>query len=207
MNYCIEKNGAFVKRVGNEQIDWDATHSCTASALTLDEKSLFGVVEFAEAGRPAFDPVTQSVSESTPILVTCKWTQQWLVSALDSPTIAANLANAKAAKLEQIKASRDQRKDGGVLVNGKWFHTDTGSRIQQLGLVLMGAAVPAVAWKTLDGTFTPMSQTLAGQIFQAVATLDMALFAAAETHRVAMESSATPATYDFSTGWPEHFPL
>jgi len=107
----------------------------------------------------------------------------------------------------QIKASRDARKNGGVLVSGKWFHTDTDSRIQQLGLVLMGAAVPAVPWKTMDGTYTAMSQTLAGQIFQAVALLDMALFAVAKTHQEAMEASANPAAYDFSTGWPEHFPL
>jgi len=114
-------------------------------------------------------------------------------------------AQQKANKWEAIKASRDQRKSGGVLVNGKWFHTDTDSRIQQLGLVMMGAAVPAVSWKTMDGTFTTMSQSLAGQIFQAVAGLDMALFSAAETHRAEMEASAHPDQYDFSTGWPAHF--
>lgn len=118
---------------------------------------------------------------------------------------AVEIESSKLAKWEEIKASRDRRKNGGVLVNGKWFHTDTDSRIQQLGLVLMGASVPAVQWKTMDGTFTAMSQALAGQIFQAVAALDMALFAAAEMHRSAMEASATPSTYDFSTGWPDHF--
>ena len=121
------------------------------------------------------------------------------------PADVPPIAQVRLDKWEQIKASRDQRKDGGVLVNGKWFHTDTGSRIQQLGLVLMGASVPAVAWKTMDGTFTTMSQPLAGQIFQAVAALDMALFAAAETHREAMEASDRPDLYDFSANWPAYF--
>lgn len=129
----------------------------------------------------------------------------WDGSTLTPPSI--NLPAVKSTAWEQIKASRDQRKDGGALVNGKWFHTDIDSRIQQLALVLMGATVPAVQWKTMDGTFVTMSQTLAGQIFAAVAALDMAIFATAETHRTAMEASATPATYDFSTGWPAHYPI
>lgn len=129
--------------------------------------------------------------------------QEWLAegNSPQQPSVAAQIA----AKWIEIKTSRDQRKCGGVLVNGKWFHTDTDSHIQQLGLVLMGASVPAVQWKTMDGTFTTMSQTLAGQIFAAVAALDMALFANAEAHRAAMEASATPYTYDFSAGWPDHF--
>jgi hypothetical protein len=134
------------------------------------------------------------------------WTRIGGVWAVSDTAAHNNTMGAqRAARWAEIKSSRDARKGGGVLVGGKWFHTDTDSRIQQLGLVMMGAAVPAVDWKTMDGTKTPMSQTLAGQIFQAVATLDMTLFAAAETHRAAMEASDNPAGYDFSAGWPAHF--
>lgn len=104
-----------------------------------------------------------------------------------------------------IKAERDTRKDGGTLVNGKWFHSDSDSRIQQLGLVIMGAAIPAVQWKTLDGSFTTMSQALAGGIFQATAALDMALFTNCETHIEAVRLVADPVTYDYSTGWPARY--
>uniref|UniRef100_UPI002FC852FA hypothetical protein n=1 Tax=Devosia sp. TaxID=1871048 RepID=UPI002FC852FA len=38
----------------------------------------------------------------------------------------------------QIKAERDRRKALGVLAAGNWYHSDADSRIQQLGLVLMG---------------------------------------------------------------------
>lgn len=120
----------------------------------------------------------------------------------DEAAVLAEIPNLAWAR---IKAERDRRKDGGVLVSGKWFHTDPDSRIQQLGLVLMGAGVPAVQWKTMDGSFMPMSQALASGIFQAVAALDMALFVNAETHKAAMAASGNPAAYNFSAGWPEAY--
>ncbi len=107
----------------------------------------------------------------------------------------------------RIKAERDRRKEsGGFHVGTKWYHSDTASRIQQLGLVMMGAGIPPnLQWKTMDGTFITMTQTLAGQIFATAAASDMAVFAAAETHRVAMEASNDPSAYDFSGGWPAVF--
>lgn len=91
-------------------------------------------------------------------------------------------------------------------VGTKWFHSDQKSRSQQLGLVLLGASIPAgLQWKTMDGTFVTMTQTLAQQVLAAAAASDQAIFAAAEAHRQAMESSADPAAYDFSTGWPKVF--
>lgn len=111
---------------------------------------------------------------------------------------------AKARAWLRIKFLRDQRADqGGFKVGNKWFHSDQKSRGQQLGLVLLGANIPAnLQWKTMDGSFVVMTQTLAGQILAAGAASDTAIFAVAETHRLAMEASADPASYDFSGGWP-----
>ena len=118
------------------------------------------------------------------------------------PKPAATLAELQAAAWANIKAERDRRKAVGVKVGTKWFHSDDGSRIQQMGLVMMGASIPAnLQWKTMDDTFITMTQTLASQVFQAVAASDQAIFTAAETHRVAMEASADPASYDYSGGW------
>lgn len=114
------------------------------------------------------------------------------------------IPTAQAAKWEQIKAERDRRQLLGVRVGGSRFHSDEKSRIQQLGLVIMGADIPAgLQWKTLDKTFVVMTPELAGQIFTATAAHDQAIFAAAETHRQAMEQSENPSDYDFSAGWPE----
>lgn len=105
-----------------------------------------------------------------------------------------------------IKTKRDQVKYGGVKVGDKWFHSDDGSRIQQMGLVMMGANLPAgLQWKTMDGSFITMTPALAQQILTGQAASDQAIFAVAEQHRVAMEASPDPAAYDFSTNWPKIF--
>lgn len=113
----------------------------------------------------------------------------------------------QASVWERIKARRDALSDkGGYLVTvggvSKWFHSDAKSKTQQLGLLIAGANVPAVQWKTMDGTFVTMSQAWAGAIFAAAAAQDIAIFAAAEAHKSAMEAAANPAAYDFSGGWP-----
>lgn len=113
----------------------------------------------------------------------------------------------KDEKWDAIKAERDHRtENGGYKVGTKWFHSDQKSRSQQLGLVLLGANIPAgLQWKTMDGSFVTMTQQLAGQILAAGAASDQAIFAAAETHKAAMEASNDPASYDFSAGWPATF--
>jgi len=110
-----------------------------------------------------------------------------------------------------IKAERDRRSDAGgfpVQIEGetKWFHSDVKSRTQQLGMVIMGAALPTgIDWKTMDGSFVAMTPALAQAIFAAGAAQEQAVFAAAQAHRTAMESSAEPSAYDFSGGWPSTY--
>lgn len=126
----------------------------------------------------------------------------------DGRPIVADAPKPTAAQLwELIKIERDRRiQSGGYKVGTKWFHSDTFSRTQQMGLVMLGGNIPAnTPWKTMDGTTVTMTQTLAGQIFAAAAASDIAIFAAAETHKAAMEAAADPAAYDFSGGWPTVF--
>ena len=104
---------------------------------------------------------------------------------------------------EAIKAERDRRtQQGGYQVAGKWFHSDTFSRTQQMGLVMMGAGIPnGLQWKTMDGSFVAMTQTLAGQVFAAAAASDAELFARAEQIKAAME--ADPVNFSLSEfSWP-----
>lgn len=121
--------------------------------------------------------------------------------------VSENVDQRRVAKWSAIKAERDRRSEqGGYKVGTKWFHSDQKSRSQQLGLVLLGASIPAgLQWKTMDGSFVTMTQTLAQQILAAGAASDQAIFAAAETHKAAMEASADPSAYDFSGGWPATF--
>ena len=104
----------------------------------------------------------------------------------------------------EIKAERDRRiQSGGFKVGTKWFHSDTFSRTQQMGLVMMGASIPvATLWKTMNGSFVAMTPLLASQIFGAAAASDMAIFTAAEVHLTAINASLNPAAYNILTGWP-----
>lgn len=105
---------------------------------------------------------------------------------------------------EAIKAERDRRKGLGCTVGPHRFHSDDPSRIQQLGLVMMGASMPAgIKWKCMDGSFADMTPMLAAQIFQAQAARDMALFAACEQHIAAAKLADDPLAYDYSGGWPD----
>lgn len=118
----------------------------------------------------------------------------------------APLSQRQTEAWERIKAERDRRKVLGVKVGAHWYHSDADSRIQQLSLFVMGASVPPVQWKTLTlsppPVFVTMTQAIAGGIFQNTAASDAAVFAAAEAHRIAMEASSTPESYDYSGGWP-----
>ena len=131
--------------------------------------------------------------------------QSWLAEGnTPEPADQTTLAEIKAAKWEAIKAERQRRTlSGGYQAGGKWFHSDLISRGQQLGLnVLNGSVPPGIMWKTMDGSFIEMTWALAQQILAAASQSDRAIFLAAEAHKVAMEASADPANYDFSSGWP-----
>ena len=126
-------------------------------------------------------------------------------AGFSAPTIPGEII--KAFKWEAIKAERDRRSEyGGYKVGDKWFHSDQKSRSQQLGLVLLGVSIPAnLQWKTMDGSFVTMTQTLAQQVLAVGAASDQTIFATAETHKAAMEASADPGSYDFSGGWPDKY--
>ena len=119
---------------------------------------------------------------------------------------APDLTALRASHWEAIKNERDRRtQQGGYQVAGKWFHSDTFSRTQQMGLVMMGAGIPGgLQWKTMDGSFVTMTQTLAGQVFAAAAASDAALFSHAEQIKAVMEDD--PVNFDLaSQTWPAVF--
>lgn len=115
------------------------------------------------------------------------------------------LAATKAQRIAAIKSKRDAVKGEGVTVGANRFHSDADSRIQQMGLVMMGASLPAVQWKTMGGAFVEMTPTLAGQIFSATAARDIAVFGHAEALIAQVNAAASPeavAAIDIEAGWP-----
>ena len=162
--------------------------------------------------QPTYNPVTQRVQQTAPELtVLDKWEQRWEVVSIytdqqdEDDAVAAHLATLRASKVTAIKAERDRRKFNGVFVSGKWIHTDTYSRTQWMGMVMMGASVPAIEWTTMDNTSITTSQALAGAVFQATATLDSTLFAFAKSLIDTVNASSDPTSVDITTGWPATF--
>lgn len=116
-----------------------------------------------------------------------------------SPEILA--VNREAVSTD-IKEVRDFRKSGGVNVAGKWFHSDESSRLQQLGLNLLGNNLPAnIPWKTMDGSFTILTPEIVRGIFSAVMILDITTFAFAEHHLICVLEEYDPYKYVYQK-WP-----
>ena len=130
----------------------------------------------------------------------------WVLSGGNWQAQSVDVDALKDSHWEAIKQERDRRtQQGGYQAAGKWFHSDTFSRTQQMGLVMMGASIPGgLQWKTMDGSFVTMTQTLAGQVFAAAAASDAAIFARAEQIKATME--ADPAAFNLSAhAWPPVF--
>ena len=160
------------------------------------------------APQPPHNSITHTVVETAPV-ETGKghWEQQWSVLALDAAAAEANIIAARSRIWEAIKAERERRSQyGGYKAAGKWFHSDTFSRSQQIGLVIMGANIPAgLQWKTMDGSFIEMTPALAQQVFQAAAAQDGAIFQHAEQLRSWVDETPDPEVIDITSGWPETF--
>ena len=139
---------------------------------------------------------------------------QWVVLEAYPEPYVAPLAERQAAAWERIKAERDRRKFAGVKVGTDWFHCDTDSRGQWERMVnkvnaqgLVGSAGytiggQPVPWKTMTGSFVILTAGKIRAVVDAVELQEAIIFGRAETHRIAMEASSTPESYDFSTGWP-----
>lgn len=162
--------------------------------------------------QPVYNPVTQAVQQTTPELtVLDTWEQRWEVVEIyqnqqdKDAAIAASLIPIRAARHVAIRAERDRRKFNGVYVSNEWIHTDTYSRTQWMGMVMMGASVPTIQWTTMDNTTIATSQALANVVFQATATLDATLFAHAKSLIAAVDASNDPASVDITAGWPATF--
>ena len=132
------------------------------------------------------------------------------------------LAQRQDAAWTRIKSERDRRIQKGAKVGLKWYHTDDRSTVQHLGnkdtardqmaggalassALLEPTTLEPIVWKTMDGTFQPMTCQLAIDIVKACKAQEFAHYKAAVAHQTAMMASLTPETYNHLTGWPAIF--
>lgn len=148
-----------------------------------ENRARFGIEEIPDPSRESDEThYNQEIMEAPYIISTSKSSEQ--------------LAALRWSKLKQVRD--DLTENGGCLVDTKWFHTDAKSKQQQIALTLLGANIPAnLQWKTMDGTFVTMTQTLAAQVFAAQIAREQAIFAKAEEKKL----DATP----IAEGWPARY--
>lgn len=78
------------REIPNENTHWDANNFCTPEKLIADGRAdMFSVFEMQPTDKPAFDPLTEKVEASTPILLDGQWVQQWVVVAMTDEEKAA----------------------------------------------------------------------------------------------------------------------
>jgi hypothetical protein len=126
--------------------------------------------------------------------------------------VPPTVAEIKATKWIQIKLERDRRESGGYLVGGTWYHSDPQSLMKYNTLLSMAiekslpaSTVVSANWKDMSGSFSVMTVAKLREIRDVGVTKISQIYTAAETHRVTMELSETPETYDYLSGWPTIF--
>jgi len=107
--------------------------------------------------------------------------------------------DSEADRKSAIRGERDRRILAGVKVGSDWFHTGTQEQLQYMGLLMMGASIPAgTPLKTMDGRNVGATQARMQQLFAAIAAKQAALHAvgdAAIAAGTAAAEVAWPPTY------------
>jgi len=135
------------------------------------------------------------------------------ISLGNQPDVETTMTQLRQSIWEETKKERDLRKNAGVFADNYWFHTDVESRIQQLGLIILGQNLPAgIMWKTLDrgsvysdAQYVEMTPLLAQSIFSSTLLHDSHFHAVCEEHRKNIAVSTDPENYDYKVGWPPSY--
>jgi len=102
MEYLQIKNGEALQINTQGNVEWDATHYCPASALTLEEAMLFDVHCLMATEHPVFDPSTHKCYRDGAEFVENKWRYKWVIVTLTAEEITAKLQSRKVQTLAQI---------------------------------------------------------------------------------------------------------
>ena len=122
------------------------------------------------------------------------------------PAVAARIkAEQQDEMWERIKQKRHENLRGGVYVEsaGKWFHNTDEARQQYTFMRTLPQLPPDLMWKTMGGDFVNLTGQLLDELSLKMLADEQQDFANAERHRVLMEQSDDPETYDYSDGWTE----
>lgn len=150
-------------------------------------------------------PADEAETAAREVIIQALRSRSALYEGTDQPTHLLGTSGPEApSDYDKIGLIRDYRKfTRGYKVGAHWFHSDHGSRGQQLGLVIAASqnAIPAgLTWKTMSGQAVPMTAQLAMQIFQAAMVSDSTYHAVGEAARAQL--AAGTLTDVHAIQWP-----
>ncbi len=111
---------------------------------------------------------------------------------------------------DNVKAKRDDLwVRGGFEVNEKWYASDAQSKTQYLFYVSLGSSIPAnTQWKTKDGSFVTLTQSLLSNMISASIAQETAIFDKAQELLEEIDSATTVdslAELNWEDNWPNVF--
>lgn len=162
-------------------------------------RTLLGITEIPDPERKSDEFYYVTEQEEAPYLI-------------NTPKSTEQLTQLLASK---IKQHRDTLTDSGgckVEVSPgvfKWFHTDAKSKVQQLALAMAGANLAEnLQWKTMDGSWVPMTPALAQAVYAAQMIREQAIYFYAETQIFELGQFTTVEefeAFDWRAGWVESY--
>lgn len=200
MKYAqLKQDGSFDYEIQTrDNIYWDETHYCPASALTVEEAALFRVVPLIETDPPSFNKNTQRCDRDGAEVVGGVWKYKWKVTNLSAEEVAANLATAKSVKNAQINDWRLKANMSTFTHAGKVIACDTLSRSDidaVANSIALTGAFPAGfpgAWKAVDNTYIPLADVNAFKNMHASMTLQGTInFGRAQTLKTNLAAATT----------------
>lgn len=108
---------------------------------------------------PAYDPISQHVAETTPVLTEKgHYEQQWAIQNLDETTVSENLNKQRLERSALVNAERDRRINQGFLFNGVRFQSRADDRENIKGAVMIAMYDPTYSsdWIAEDNSTVHM---------------------------------------------------
>ena len=138
-------------------------------------------------------------------------------------SINKSLDDLKKEKWELVKKIRSHYEYGGVFVSGKWFHTDSKSRLKysdmelDARLAINDGEQPTdffkimdhnYPWTTMDNSNVILTNQLVINIAQAIKLLDVLIYPHSQILRAQINNTITKnqlAQIDIFSGWPQTY--
>ena len=171
--------------------------------IPKEELLKYGYEPIVDSPKPVVSKNQIVLKDGTQKDISGNWVYKWRVVNVPKEIVLAKLKAKQSEVWNSIQLMREKISNGGILVGGKWFHTDNESLTKYLSLLIAGDNIPSnIMWKTMDGSKVLMTASLVKNIYNSNIAFSMNVFNIAEVLKEQMLSLEDPETFDVTLGWP-----